>query len=52
MISEWLSEAEMELLRWYRSLNKFEVAAVNLWLNTGDHSLMLQAFTHRHLEAA
>lgn len=49
----WVSEAEMELIRWYRSLNKWQTAAINLWLMTGDGSQIATAFTlHRRLEAA
>lgn len=53
MITDWLSEAEIALLHWYRSLNKWQGAAINLWLMTGDASQIAAAFTpHRRLAAA
>jgi len=53
MIKEWLSEAEFAILHWYRGLNKWQTAAINLYLLTGDGSQITAAFTpHHHLEAA
>jgi hypothetical protein len=52
MISEWVTEAELEVIRWYRSLNKWQTAALNLWLETGDDSQLIEAFSLRYLRIA
>lgn len=52
MISEWLTETELELIRWFQSLNRWQIAAVNLWLETGDDSQLVEAFTPRYLRIA
>lgn len=49
MISEWVTETELELIRWYRGLNMWQTAALNLWLDTGDDSQLIEAFTPRYL---
>lgn len=51
MITEWLTEAEITILRWYRGLNKWQTAAINLWLMTGDGSQIATAFTPHHRQA-
>lgn len=48
----WLTEAEIEWVRWYRSLTHWEVAAINMWLLTGDTSQLIAAFTLDLLAAA
>lgn len=52
MITEWLTETEVELIRWYQSLSRWQIAAVNLWITTGDDSQVVIAFSLRHLAAA
>jgi hypothetical protein len=52
MISEWVTEAELEVIRWYQSLSRWQIVAVNLWVMTGDDSLIGEAFTLRHQLAA
>lgn len=52
MITEWLSEAEITILHWYRSLNQWQRSAVNLWLTTGDASQIAAAFILRRRPTA
>lgn len=46
-----LSVEEIGAIRWYRSLNQRMRKAVDLWLLTGEGSLLLYEFT-RPLQAA
>jgi len=48
----WLTEAEIELIEWYRSLSKREVAAITYWLMTGDTSQVVEAFSLRYQAVA
>lgn len=48
----WLSEAEIELIEWYRSLNTWEVAAITYWLMTGDTSQVIKIFSPRYQAVA
>lgn len=52
MISEWVTEAELEFIRWYRELNKWQIVAINLWLEYGDDSQLIEAFSPRYLKIA
>ncbi len=52
MITEWLSETELELIRWYQSLSRWQIAAVQLWLASGDDSQLVKAFSRHHLIVA
>jgi len=52
MITDWLTEAELAILQWYRGLNKWQTVAINLWLLTGDGSQIEVAFILRRLPEA
>lgn len=52
MLTEWLSESELELLRWYRTLSNLEIAAIVLWLDSGDMTQVYRAFSHHLIAAA
>lgn len=51
MITALLNETELAILYWYRGLNKWQTAAINLWLMTGDGSQIAVAFTPHHRQA-
>jgi len=52
MFTEWLDEAELALIHWYRSLNQWQTAALNLYLTTGDGSQLAAAFSRQRFQAA
>lgn len=52
MVTDWLTETELEVIRWYRTLNRWQIAAVQLWLTTGDDSQLIEAFSPRNLRTA
>lgn len=48
-----LTIAEIGLIHWYRGLGQHIRQAIDLWLLTGDTSLLTYYFTHHlHLAAA
>lgn len=51
MAQDSLSAAEIGLIRWYRSLDQRTRKAIDIYLLTGDTSLLTYHFTH-HLDLA
>lgn len=52
MYQVWVSESELEFVRWYRSLSQRTQNAIHYFILTGDPNPMIEAFSRPLILAA